>query len=263
MGERFVLLKPRTLRLGDVRSAVEVHASMWNDPQLVANPAIVNAQVLHNQRFQKGLWVYDSASRKKQLVAAVNTARFRLGNINPASLRVEEGETIPTDYGKAALSVEKNGNALGCFIITRASDGFLERRFGGDADKVKRLLRGAAEKLVRAVKAEARKAKIDYLTAVSTPVEIEKTFNLQPGTPATFDQAVDYVKTHDCPVLKRFHGRLGAEVLKLIARPDGFNARPLSQRLGGGGVIALMLYPFGKGKLVLRKRPESLPSTRK
>lgn len=240
-----------------------VHSSRWKDAHLVIGPPIEQAQLAHNRRFQKGLYVEDCRSGRQTLVAVVNTARYDLRRINPSSLRVKKGERLPTSYLSAALSTRSDGNALGCFIITAASKDRLRSQFGADSGKAARLLNGASEQLIAAVKAEAEKdPKIKYLTALSTPVNIEKGLHPEPGCPASVEQVIQYLMHHRCTVLHDFHGRLGAELLKVIARPDGHAGRPLSGKLGGGGVIALMVYPFREGRGLIERRPHGLVSVR-
>ncbi|MBI2445569.1 hypothetical protein HYV43_04235 [Candidatus Micrarchaeota archaeon] len=253
-------LKTGTLRWRDFFDALKVHRLMWPDSHLVMDWKILLKQMLFNRKFQKGLWVYDREKRTRTLVGLVSTARFQMdaSKVDPTTLHVRPDETVPTDYREYAHSTR--GNALGCFIISNLSKKIVQDRFGRHADQVNGLLRGAAKRLIRSVnKQAARTNEIDLITAVSTPAEIEKVMGITPGEPASVEQTARYVANHDCPVLVRFHGKNGAELLKVISPLDGFRGRPRSEKLKGGGVIGLMVYPFRKGADLIVRRPKDLP----
>lgn len=264
MFERFILLPAASLELRHLTAAVGVHWRVWNDAELVMTPHIMRAQLEHNSRFQKGLWLLDNETGRKHLVALVNTARFDLKNINPRRLSVSPKEMVPTNYNTAALSTKEDGNALGCFIISRLwADGILEQFGPKHSGEIGRLLKGAPKLLIQAVKEAAEKdSGIQYLTAISTPTLIEEKMKILPGRPVTFGQVVNYLRNFSCPVLKRFHGRLGAELLKIIPRtPDHFG-RPVSNKLSGGAAIALVIYPFRNGADLIKRRDKDAVSIR-
>ncbi len=255
----------RPLERRDVSEALAVHASRWKDPHLVVNSKILNRLIASpsTHDLQKSIWVKDPQSGLFRLTGLVNVCRFSMDHIDPSSLRVKRGEDLPTDYYDFAHSIR--GKAAGCFIISSAHPSLLREGFE-DRDTVERLIDlmgGRANRLVRAVKADAPRHGLEWLTAVSTPALIEKKLKLPPNTEVTVEQVVHYAGHYDCPAMVTFHGGNGAELIKVIARPDGHNGRPLSENLGGGGAIAFMVYPYGKGEELIARRPEHLVSVRR
>jgi len=254
-------LKTGTLRFRDFFDALQVHRSLWPDSHLVIDWKILLKQMLLNRKFQKGLWVYDRKLRRRTLVGLVSTARFHADSskIDPFTLHIRPEEGIMTDYHQYAHSTR--GNALGCFIISNFQKAHLKQRFGEDAELVDPLIRsGGGKRLIKAVLKEAeRTPDVDLITAVSTPTKIESIMGLEPGTPASVEQTAQYVDQYDCPVLVRFHGKNGAELLKVASPVEGHVGRPRSDKLKGGGVIALMVYPFRKGAELIARRPKDLP----
>ncbi|GEM_PF-3334858 len=258
--DRRFALKTATLRWQDFFDALNVHRQMWQDPHLVMNWKILLKQMVFNRKFQKGLWVYDREKRKRTLVGVVSTARFQVNpdKIDPTTLRVLPEEGLLTDYHQFARSTR--GNALGCFIISNLDKDLIKDRFGRHEKQVNTLMRGAAKRLIRSVRKQAARAPdVDLITAVSTPVQIESVLHLEPGEAASVEQTAQYVSEHNCPILVKFHGKNGAELIKVVSPLDGHKGRPQSEKLKGGGVIAWMVYPFRKGAELITRRPEHLP----